>query len=106
MINAAGRLGILGELGALLLAQPTHQGLNIQCAALLKTDRTWTAPSLAGTQLFIRDQARISALELGEPVSQSAPVGARQPLPLVGIVKTLVGTMVLIGAVILWRRLS
>ena len=106
MINAGGRLVILGEHGALLLAQPTREGLNFQCAAMLKTDRTWTSPSLAGTQLFVRDQARISALELGELVGQPAPVGMRKPLPIVGILKTLIGTLVLVGGVILWRRMS
>jgi outer membrane protein assembly factor BamB len=56
---------ILDEDGQLLLATATLEGLTVTSKVELLSTHAWTAPSLAGTKLYLRDRKNIMALELG-----------------------------------------
>jgi hypothetical protein len=60
-----GRLVILDEEGILYLATATPQALQVHSKAQVLGGRAWTAPTLVGTRLYIRDRASVKALELG-----------------------------------------
>ena len=64
-ILADGKLLILDEDGTLALATATPAGLTVHAKADVLSGRCWTAPTLAGTRLYLRDRAQIKALELG-----------------------------------------
>jgi PQQ-like domain len=64
---AIGRsLLILDEDGTLALATPNDTGLMIQAKAAVLSGRAWTAPTLSGTTVYLRDLKQIVALELGK----------------------------------------
>jgi outer membrane protein assembly factor BamB len=63
-ISAEGRFIILDEDGNLTLATPTPEGLKIHSKFELLKNNAWTAPTLAGTTLYVRDRKTISALDL------------------------------------------
>lgn len=63
-IYADGKLILLDEDGVLALARPDAQGLHIQSRAQVLSNRSWTAPTLVGTKLYLRDRVNIKALEL------------------------------------------
>ncbi len=69
---SAAALLILDEDGTLALATPNDTGLMIQAKAAVLTGRAWTAPTLSGTTLYLRDLKQIVALELG-----NSQLGAR-----------------------------
>jgi len=71
---AEGRLLILDEDGQLTLATPAAEGLTVQARAKLFDHPAWTAPSLAGTTLYLRDRRQIMALDLAAPPVASPPV--------------------------------
>ena len=56
---------ILDEDGHLVLANPTAEGLTVAAKADVLSNNAWTAPSLAGTRLYVRDRKNIMALDLG-----------------------------------------
>ena len=62
---ADGRFIILDEDGNLMLATATAEGLTVISKVAVLQNRSWTAPSLAGTRLYLRDRKNIIALELG-----------------------------------------
>lgn len=62
---ADNRFIILDEDGHLLMATATAEGLTVTSKAELLNEHAWTAPSLAGTRLYIRDRKNIMALDLG-----------------------------------------
>ena len=62
---ADNRFIILDEDGHLLMATATAEGLTVTSKAELLSENAWTAPSLAGTRLYIRDRKNIMALDLG-----------------------------------------
>jgi outer membrane protein assembly factor BamB len=64
-LYADGRFIILDEDGRLALATPTPEGLNVHCKTELLPGLTWTAPTLTGTKLYVRNRKTILALELG-----------------------------------------
>lgn len=66
LIGVGGQLVILDEDGNLVLATPTDTGLQVQAKAALLAERAWTAPTISGTTLFVRDRHQIMALELGK----------------------------------------
>ena len=55
---------ILDEDGVLALASLGSDGLDIHARAQVLSSRSWAAPALAGTILFLRDQKEIVALDL------------------------------------------
>ncbi|MCH8965567.1 MAG: hypothetical protein IIB58_11435 [Planctomycetes bacterium] len=64
LLFADGKLILLDEDGQLLIATPTHDGLTIHAKATLLDGIAWTAPSLVGNKLYLRDKKKIMALEL------------------------------------------
>jgi outer membrane protein assembly factor BamB len=62
---ADNRFIILDEDGNLSLATPTPESLTTTSKAAVLGNNAWTAPSLAGTRLYLRDRKNIVALELG-----------------------------------------
>ncbi len=63
-VYADGKLIILDEDGNLTLATVTPAGLGIISKASLLKNRAWTAPTLAGTKLYVRDRLTIAAVDL------------------------------------------
>ena len=55
----------LDEDGNLVLATPTDSGLEVRGKVALLTERAWTAPTLSGTTLYVRDRHQVIALQLG-----------------------------------------
>jgi outer membrane protein assembly factor BamB len=64
LIAAGDRLVILDEDGNLAVATPGDGGLTVHAKAQILGERAWTAPTLSGTALFVRDRHRIVALDL------------------------------------------
>ena len=65
-ILADGRFIILDEDGNLALATPSPEGLKIHSKVELLTSNAWTAPTLVGTKLYVRDRKVIMALDLSK----------------------------------------
>jgi outer membrane protein assembly factor BamB len=63
-LYADGKLIILDEDGRLALATPTARGLNVHGQVEILTSRSWTAPTLVGRTLYLRDRKKIMALQL------------------------------------------
>lgn len=63
-LYADGRFIILDEDGKLGLATPTERGLTVHSEVEILTGRSWTAPTLAGRVLYLRDRRNILALRL------------------------------------------
>ena len=59
------RFVILDEDGVLALAEPTPAGLKVHGRATVLTHLAWTAPTLIGTRLYVRDRKSIKAFDLG-----------------------------------------
>ena len=60
-----GRLVILDEEGVLTLARSSKAGLDSVSRAQVLNSQAWTAPSLVGTRLYLRNRAEMAAFELG-----------------------------------------
>jgi outer membrane protein assembly factor BamB len=65
LIGAGNQLVLLDEDGNLALASPGDAGLELHGKTPLLKERAWTAPTLSGTTLFVRDRHQIMALDLG-----------------------------------------
>ncbi len=65
LLYADGKFIILDEDGNLALATASPQGLKVLSRVELLKKKAWTAPTLVGTRLFIRDQKTLMALDLG-----------------------------------------
>jgi outer membrane protein assembly factor BamB len=63
-IYADGRFIIVDEDGNLALASPASGGLKIHSKVPLLASNAWTAPTIAGNKLYVRDRKDILALEL------------------------------------------
>jgi len=63
-IYADGKLIILDEDGMLAIATATPENIEIHSKVKLLKSHAWTAPTLVGTQLYIRDRETIMALDL------------------------------------------
>jgi outer membrane protein assembly factor BamB len=64
-LYADGKLILLDEDGQLALATASPQGLKVLARAPLLKRIAWTAPTLVGTKLYVRDRQSLVALELG-----------------------------------------
>lgn len=73
MVYADGMLVIVDEGGDLALATPESDGLDVHARTELLTENAWTAPTLVGTRLYVRDRNNIVAVELGQPVGATSP---------------------------------
>jgi len=67
LLYADGKIILLDEDGALGLARVSPQGLEVLAKTNLLETRHWTAPTLDGTRLYIRNEREMLALELGAP---------------------------------------
>lgn len=65
LLYADGKLIVLDEDGSLGLATVSPQGLKVLARAPILENLAWTAPTLAGTRLYVRDRKNIAAFELG-----------------------------------------
>jgi hypothetical protein len=63
-VYADGKFIILDEDGKLGLATPTDRGLTVHAQVEILTSRSWTAPTLVGRTLYLRDRKNIMALQL------------------------------------------
>lgn len=64
LVGADGKLIILDEDGNLAIATPGETGLIVHAKAAVLDAQSWTAPTLCGTTLYIRDRKNIMALDL------------------------------------------
>lgn len=63
---AGDRLVILGDLGRLIVAERTAEAYReLGSVAILDESRAWTAPSIAGTRVFLRNQNEVACVDLG-----------------------------------------
>jgi outer membrane protein assembly factor BamB len=65
LVGTGDKLLILDEDGTLAFATPGDGGLVVHAKASVLGARAWTAPTLSGTTLFLRDLKQIVALDLG-----------------------------------------
>ena len=56
---------MLDEDGGLSLATFGREGAKVVSKVPLLSNNAWTAPSMAGTKLYIRDRKSIMALDVG-----------------------------------------
>ena len=70
VLYADGKLIILDEEGQLALAGATPEGLEVHSQAKVLERLSWTAPTLAGTTLYLRDHHAIKALDLSAGANQ------------------------------------
>ena len=64
LLYADGKLIILDERGMLALATATPEGLEVHSQVKLLEEKSWTAPTLVGTRLYLRDYNTIMALDV------------------------------------------
>ena len=64
LVGAGSRLILLDEDGNLAIATPGDAGLVVQARAQILDSRSWTAPTLSGATLFVRNEKEIVALDL------------------------------------------
>lgn len=64
LLYADGRLIVLDEDGSLGMVTVSPKGLAVQARAEVFSGRSWTAPTLVGTRLYLRDRKRTMALDL------------------------------------------
>lgn len=65
LLYADGKVILLDEDGNLVLAGVSPAGMTVHARAEVLTGRSWTAPTLVGTTLFLRDRLVIKALDIG-----------------------------------------
>jgi len=58
------KLITLSQDGALMIAYPSPQGFKIAARAQLLSSLAWTAPTLVGTRLYLRDRQSMMAVDL------------------------------------------
>jgi outer membrane protein assembly factor BamB len=64
-LYADNKFVILDEDGELAIASPGQSGLQIHAKTSVMKKLAWTAPTLSGTKLYLRDRGTIMALDLG-----------------------------------------
>lgn len=64
-IAADGKVVALDEDGMLILATATPEKLTVHSEAQILDKVAWTAPTLVGTTMYVRDQKNLMALDLG-----------------------------------------
>jgi len=65
VIAAGDKLLLLDEDGGLAIATPSESGLTVHAKATVLVGRAWTAPTLSGTTLYVRNERDVVALDLG-----------------------------------------
>jgi hypothetical protein len=64
-VHAGEHTILLDGEGHLALVDLTPEGMSVRSQARILESKTWTVPTLVGTRLYVRDDERIMALELG-----------------------------------------
>jgi len=64
LIRADERLVVLDEDGSLGLVRVSPAGLEVEARAEVFSSRSWTAPTLVGSRLYLRDRKKMRALDL------------------------------------------
>ncbi|MCA1651555.1 MAG: hypothetical protein LC753_15200 [Acidobacteria bacterium] len=64
LVGADGKLIILDEDDNLAIATPGETGLLVHAKAAVLEGQSWTAPTLSGSTLYLRDRKQIMAVEL------------------------------------------
>lgn len=70
-VLADGKLILTDEKGNLILARPKSDGLEILAKAEVLESKAWTAPTLVGDKLFLRDRKKIVAIDLAASTEMS-----------------------------------
>jgi hypothetical protein len=65
LLLAGGKLIILDEDGNLAVATATPEKLEVHARAKILERFAWTAPTLVGTRLYVRDERTLKCLDLG-----------------------------------------
>ena len=65
LVYADGKLVIVDEAGDIAIASVGPNGLDVHARAELLTENAWTAPTLVGTHLYVRDRRNIVSVDLG-----------------------------------------
>ncbi len=73
LILADGHLIVLSDAGALLLVEPTPAAYREQARAQVLTGKSWTAPTLSGGRLYLRNEDAMVALDLRAPAATPRP---------------------------------
>jgi hypothetical protein len=76
IVGAGDKLILLDEEGTLALATPGDTGLTVHGKASVLESLAWTAPTLAGTTLYLRDRTQIVALDLSARAASAAGLPA------------------------------
>jgi len=66
-VYADGKFFLIDEDGSLALATVSQTGLQIHSKVPLLSHIAWTAPSLVGNTLYVRDRKNLMALDVGAP---------------------------------------
>jgi len=74
-IGGDGKLIVLDHKGLLALAGVTRDGLTVLSQHQLTEQESFTAPTLVGTTLYVRDEKHIIALDVGGNADRQANVG-------------------------------
>ena len=64
-LNVDGKLLMLDEEGFLVLATLSPDGVAVHARHQVTKGRAWTAPTLVGTTIYLRDQTQMMAYDLG-----------------------------------------
>ncbi len=64
ILRVGDRLLMQEESGRIMLATPTPDGITIHAQVDALQEEAWTFPTLVGRRLYLRDQARVLAMEL------------------------------------------
>ena len=64
VLLADGKLVILDEQGTLAIATATPEKLEVLAQAKVLEEKAWTAPTLVGTRMYLRDNHTLKALDL------------------------------------------
>jgi outer membrane protein assembly factor BamB len=70
LLLADGKLVILDENGVLAIATATPEKLEVHAKAKVLARYAWTAPTLIGTRLYLRDYHTLKCLDLGAAANQ------------------------------------
>jgi hypothetical protein len=65
-IYTGDRLIFLDQNGRLGMARISPEGFELMAETRITDGSTWTVPTLVGTRLYVRDESRIMAFDLGE----------------------------------------
>ncbi len=65
LMTAGPKLIVLDEQGILALAKPSDNQIEVLCRTPMLKEKSWTAPALVGTRLYLRDYESIMSIDLG-----------------------------------------